>query len=535
MMRKLQYILFLSIALGGLISAPVFAQEILEISPSQIVVNTVRQQTVSRMLLIRTDQDVIDITIIPLDLKDADGSKVLPAEAMRIESESDALDSNGLLTVMVHIDLQNVASGQYTGELLVSVNNDSRQVPITVTVKDPPYIAAAVLAAGVGLGLAVSEYRSKGKPRDEILVNLGQIRTQIKVDEELQNKGSAFYNRIQAELVDVEVALEAQQWEQATSSIDKARTVWNSWRRGRSDWIVQLKAHNKLRNKLKDLGGLNIHFIANLMQSANDTYRKTPTFKGPEELREQLVSLYESTNTYVEIKHSIDELAAMGPGSRRQAQLFQSELDALTPDKDAEQNALKQNINAAVDKVKRQKLKDQLAWLDKTCRELPAGVSGDWTDKVQDLQQAYNNLSADDQKAYLDLMGRVDAAILEIQALASVQPVEDEGISPEFEMSTTGTLIRGEKLTNVPDITLRSIATQVVSAGARLRVFTLITYSVAVILLTLAGYVELYATRSDFGSNSIADYFGLLAWGFGAEATRAAIADMVNSWGIVRK
>ena len=45
------------------------------------------------------------------------------------------------------------------------------------------------------------------------------------------------------------------------------------------------------------------------------------------------------------------------------------------------------------------------------------------------------------------------------------------------------------------------------SAGARLRVFTLITYAVAVILLTLAGYVELYVTRNDFGSNNIADYF----------------------------
>ena len=353
-MRKNHYIIFLAFVLAAFCGAPVFAQEILEISPSQLVVNTVRQQTVSRTLLIRANQTVSNISIIPLDLKDAKGSKVLPAEAFRIEGNTNALDSNGLLTVGIHIDLQNVSSGQYIGELIISYESSSRQVPITVTVKDPPYIAALVLVGGVGLGLLVSEYRSKGKPRDEILVNLGQIRTQIKVDGELQDQGKAFYDRIQAELVDVEVALEAQQWEQATISIDKARTIWNVWRRGRSDWLVQLEAYRKLLDKFANLGGKIVHFIANLLQTAEDTYRKTPTYSGPEELREQLLALYDTTNGYVELQDSISKLSSTGPGGKNQAQVFQMELDALAPEMDDEQKALEIKINAAIDKANRQ-------------------------------------------------------------------------------------------------------------------------------------------------------------------------------------
>jgi len=53
-----------------------------------------------------------------------------------------------------------------------------------------------------------------------------------------------------------------------------------------------------------------------------------------------------------------------------------------------------------------------------------------------------------------------------------------------------------------------------------------------VLLLAGAGFGELYVTRATFGSNAWGDYFSLLAWGFGAEATRAAITDLVRGWGL---
>ncbi len=67
-------------------------------------------------------------------------------------------------------------------------------------------------------------------------------------------------------------------------------------------------------------------------------------------------------------------------------------------------------------------------------------------------------------------------------------------------------------------------------AGKRLRYFQWASYAVALILLGLAGYNELYVTKATFGANPWADYATLFAWGFGAEATRAAVTDLVRNW-----
>ena len=47
-----------------------------------------------------------------------------------------------------------------------------------------------------------------------------------------------------------------------------------------------------------------------------------------------------------------------------------------------------------------------------------------------------------------------------------------------------------------------------------------------------AGFAELYIANPTFGANAWGNYFALLAWGLGAEATRAAVAQMVRSWAL---
>ncbi|MBN2390796.1 MAG: hypothetical protein JXR84_08735, partial [Anaerolineae bacterium] len=83
-----------------------------------------------------------------------------------------------------------------------------------------------------------------------------------------------------------------------------------------------------------------------------------------------------------------------------------------------------------------------------------------------------------------------------------------------------------------PTIYVQSLPEKVAGARNRLRWFTWLTYAFAVVFLALAGFVELYGGRLDFGVNGITDYFTLLVWGFGAEATRASVAEMVQGWGI---
>lgn len=41
----------------------------------------------------------------------------------------------------------------------------------------------------------------------------------------------------------------------------------------------------------------------------------------------------------------------------------------------------------------------------------------------------------------------------------------------------------------------------------------------------------MYLKEETFGERPFGDYFALLAWGFGAEASREAIAKAVEGWG----
>jgi len=61
-------------------------------------------------------------------------------------------------------------------------------------------------------------------------------------------------------------------------------------------------------------------------------------------------------------------------------------------------------------------------------------------------------------------------------------------------------------------------------------VFNWIGYAIAVILLAGAGFGQLYVAQPTFGGNRWTDYFALLAWGFGAEATRDAVTKVVRDW-----
>ncbi len=58
----------------------------------------------------------------------------------------------------------------------------------------------------------------------------------------------------------------------------------------------------------------------------------------------------------------------------------------------------------------------------------------------------------------------------------------------------------------------------------------LFSYLIAIFLLGGAGFTQLYAVNNTFGVNGLTDYFALLAWGFGAEATRESVTKVLQEW-----
>src|SRR5690606_5464685 len=62
----------------------------------------------------------------------------------------------------------------------------------------------------------------------------------------------------------------------------------------------------------------------------------------------------------------------------------------------------------------------------------------------------------------------------------------------------------------------------------RLMIYMIISYVLLAAVLVATGYVQLYQNQATFGAGGIADYIALFAFGFGSEAARATVTDVLR-------
>ncbi|MBN2394530.1 MAG: hypothetical protein JXR84_27605, partial [Anaerolineae bacterium] len=422
-MRKRLAVIFVCIALsllcGSAATASPEAQESipdqgLSVSPRQLTVAAMQGQVETRVLLISTDQPIVDLHVVPLDLGGPNGDTVLPADAIVVDLPATTVPSGGLLTVPVDFNLVGMPSGQFSGELLITYDGQTLSVPVNVAVKDPPWLALVALVVGVGLGIGVSTYRSQGRPRDEVLVRLGQIRTQMKADADLQEAGKPFYNRIDAHLVDVEVALEAQQWEKAQQAVMKAENLWVRWRRGRPDWLVQLEYYETLNAKLNDLG--DAFYVNEVKEAARSAYRAMPTQDDPSLFRASLEPLARQVNDFIALRERLTVLASTKTG-RATAHTLQQRLYILDPANSAGFQSLKAEVETAIGKAYIAQIKEKTGHLVSLVASLQEADAQIWQPQVAALRARVAELAPDDSNAYLTMEGEVDAALDQVKLL----------------------------------------------------------------------------------------------------------------------
>ncbi len=517
---------------------PLSAQVGVEISPMQLTIAGMRGQRVSRTLLVRSAEDITGLRALALDLQDTEGEKVLPADAIRVALSDEEIVAQSALTVPLTFDLTSAPSGEFVGELLFSYDGGSFSVPVTVHIKDQPYLAFAILLAGVALGVGVSQYRAQGRPRDEILVRLGQLRTQLKGDVKLREEGRPFYDRIQAELVDVEVELERREWKSARQALAEAENLSLSWRRGRSDWLVQLEAYQRLLEKIDSLD--ECRYLSEVRQTALDAYRNIPDLDQPASFRSKLDPLRRYVNQFITLTSRIEDLRLLAPP---QAHELKQKLFQFDPSEDQEGlEALTDEVDQALAEARRDHLREMVDQFQTMSEQLSGPEAAKWQEAAGEYAAELPEISAQDRSAYLALRSALERDMQQMREMPSgIQEVTrsfegEAGVS----MTPKGMSTSGERsgaaghslLSGLPNVRSQSYKELGEDTGRRLRWFTWLTYGVAVLFLALSGFVELYAARTDFGARGVGDYFMLLAWGFGAEATRAAVADMVQGWGI---
>jgi hypothetical protein len=427
---------------------------------------------VKRNLLIQTNEAISNLQVVTLDLNRADSTAVVSATAISPTLLTKALQPKQTVTIPVELNFNQIRSGEYSGQLLVIYDKGELSVPTILRLKDHWAVPLLVLLVGVGLGIGVSGYRSDGIPRDEIIVQVGRIRTQIQAESELAR---SFQGRIATHLIDVETALAAKRWDEARQAVDRAQLVWDKWRKERDNWIALLNSLSELVDRLQSLDDKSpyVRAVSSQLENAN---RQAVDKETTQKFREELDNLRQQIAWY---NHSQAKL--------EQFNNLRNELTKLVADKD--------------DSLRR---------------------------KSQSLQNELDRLSPTDREAIEKWENTVDNAIDEL---------DREIITQQSSAGTGGTQITTRDANYTTPLTLPNLVPEVISvqpspqqAARNIYWFNWLSYAIAVGLLAGAGFGQLYVSQPMFGANGWSDYFTLLAWGFGAEATRDAVTKVVRDW-----
>jgi len=452
--------------------------------PAQVTVSGMRGTLATRNIVLQTDTPINNLQLIPLDLNRSDGDSIFPAQAISVEKPSVSSTNQNLMMTLVKFDLNKVfRSGEFSGKLWLSYQDGEQVIPVTIKVKDHWFLPLLILLVGSALGISVSIYRTQGRPRDEILVRVSQVRIQMQDDADFL-KFEAFKARVEAHLIDVKMALQGERWDEAKNSVQQAELVESKWLKGRADWLAQLGYADEIKQQLQDLER-SLPFVQTVYRSLQDALRDAPDLDSPVQLRDRLQGLAEQVNSYLSLQAKIKQLYSLS-------------------------------------------------------EELPFEQAKNWQPKVQNLEQRIESLQPADLTKDANLRDEVEGAIAEMTELLSQQADMVNPTELDFGVNAGGMMARGAPIGGIminllgaaPSTSLLSWEEQVSGANVRLKVFTVTSYIIAIVFLAGAGFSQLYVDKPTFGDNPWNDYSALMAWGFGAEATRDAVTKVVQGWSL---
>ncbi len=479
------------------------------LTPSPLTVAADSGQVVTRTLMLRLPATAADLRFVSQDLANLAGDAVLPASAVQAQLPSlpppSAAASSAAMPLVapmtVTLDLARSPAGNFNGQALLlytavpAQGNVAQQyelpLALNVVVKQPWPWPFAVLLAGVLLGLGLTFYRDRLRPRDQLLVRLGEVENRIAADKELAGAGRDFLAAAEDAANGALTALRDGNSSQAQQYTAQAEQIVDLWQRQRSNWLMALEKRDQLAQQLPA--------------------RRDSLF-----------------------------LAAV---QNALAAVPQAEISAFLS-KESHQANWKSYVDSLLVRLETLRLyaADYVA-LERSLRRAAVLVSAA---ALAPQQQAAANRTLEEVKAELNNFNPVaepaaysaarDALQARVQAVVAGLPAEStesaKGALAAPAAAAEGDL--GSLFVSLIGASLPSLESLQGNRRARIRllIFIAISWTVALALLAGTGFNELYVQKATFGATPWADYLALLAWGFGAEATRAAITSMVSGWGI---
>ncbi len=478
------YNTFLSIVIvATLLLAPieVNAQESIQLRvyPQSLKIAGTKGQKITRILTITANR-AIDPQALQISFRDlyrTDEWAIFPIKAQKANSQA-AQISKFEYQLPLEFDLgQSYSMGEFSGQIVLRYEQPGENspeeiiLPITTKIKSNWFLPLLIIFIGTGIGTGLSWYRAKGRPRDQILVRVGRLRLWIEKDPQFA-KSRGFKSQVDYQLNNVRSAIQEERWENAESALTLAKTIWQKWNKGKTLLLPQLEYADELEKKVAEIDP-NQPFKQQILYKIAKQGEQAPELDNIEQLRINLCEIASKIKIYNQLQNQWEQI---------------------------------ENLWYELSQV------------------YPEGAK-QWKSKLENRQEHFCNLTLDED---------LDNLLAELKNIA----LEINEAIPRGR----GSSIK-ESLATVPDkLILEDAPTGIAfdlkqsfsQANLNLKIFAWLSYIVALILLVGAGFNEIYLKQETFGERPFADYFSLLAWGFGAEASRDAIAKTVEGWGLAR-
>ncbi|MGK7879175.1 MAG: hypothetical protein AB4060_03620 [Crocosphaera sp.] len=467
-----------------LTSTPVLAQQAeVTISPAQLDLLGMQGSIVTRRLFIKTPQPIEGVQLIPPDLNRSDGTQILPPAAVQIPEMSSKQPKNRCQPSTIP---EIIASSEKPNKVILPVCFDLQEAPsgefssqlqlsyqggqqlVPIIVKVKHFWLLPLAVLFVGTGMGIAVSAYRTQ---------GQPRDEILVR----------VGRLRAEMQEDTELVKASSFQSQIEAYlydvrvglqgNKLETARNGIEQAELVWAKWIKGRTDWLNQLAYWEELNqrlqdlnpnIPYVQTVRRKMEDASREASSLEGPDKLRDLLDELAGQINRFIQVQ-------------------------ALA-----------------------KQLRDLLA-------QLPTEEKPNWESKILAWERQINRIQPSELMEDATLLEEMEGAIPEITQLVAEQSGKSGMAKGILSISHLA-----------PAPSVRPLSSERQASGAKLRLqwFTGVSYAISLLFLTGAGFNQLYVDNPTFGANPWKDYFALLAWGFGAEATRDSITKMIQGWGL---
>jgi hypothetical protein len=222
-----------------LVSA-VHAQEGVSVMPSSLNITGKTWSIESRTIVISANESVTGLNFTTLDLMSADGKSVIHQQLIQISGYETSMEPGTVQHIPVTFNFGNVTSGSYSGEIWLTYTNATTvKIPVTVTLQDDWNRPALILVFAVLVSYALFVYGSRLKQSDEIRRTHALLKRRFDEDNDLKTKypydrdderENRFYVQINADLQSTLDNLDIGSVSDAQTFLKNAQTNWTAWK-----------------------------------------------------------------------------------------------------------------------------------------------------------------------------------------------------------------------------------------------------------------------------------------------------------------